>query len=124
MSSRTAIAACMVLASAACSRAPKPAPAIPYAAPGVHFTLTPVAGDCTRATVAWELPEDMPAKTEVRVDRIARTLFARSNDRKGHEDTGPWVRPGLEFYLLDRRSGDVIAATRAPPGYCAVVPGR
>ena len=124
MSTRPVIAACMLLALVACNRAPKPAPAIPYAAPGVHFALAPIAGDCTRATVSWEIPDSMPEKIEVQIDRNARTVFTRSNDRKGHEDTGPWVRQGLEFYLLDRKSGDVIATTRAPAGYCAGLPGR
>jgi hypothetical protein len=83
-----------------------------------------VAGDCSRATVSWEIPDNLPEKTEIQIGRASRTLFARSNDRRGREDTGPWVRPGLEFYLLDRRSGDVLAATQAAAGYCAGKPAR
>lgn len=124
MANKLMIAACLLSASAACSRTPQAPPAMPYAAPGVHFSLAPVAGDCSRATVSWEVPESLPEKIEIRIDRSSRTLFARSNDRKGHEDTGPWVRPGLEFYLLDRRSGKVLAATQAAAGYCAGKPAR
>jgi len=116
--------ACLVLASAACSRTPQVPPTMPYAAPGVRFSLTPVPGDCTRGTVAWEVPENLPERIEVQIDQASRTVFTRSNDRKGHEDTGPWVRPGLEFYLLDRKSGAVLAATQAGAGYCAGEPGR
>jgi len=113
------VPACLLLASVACSRTPQAAPSMPYAAPGVHFSLAPVPGDCSRATVSWEIPGNLPEESEVQVDHAARTLFTRSNDRKGHEDTGPWVRPGLEFYLLDRRSGEVLAATQASAVYCA-----
>lgn len=122
MMSKLIIPACLALAAAGCHRTPTAPAAMPYAAPGVRFTLTPIAGDCTRATVSWDVPDRMPAKTEVQIDRTARTVFARSNDRSGHEDTGPWVRPGLEFYLLDRKSGDVLAATRAAATYCAGKP--
>jgi hypothetical protein len=115
---------CLLLASVACSRTPQASPAMPYAAPGVHFSLAPVAGDCSRATVSWEIPDNLPEKTEIQIGRASRTLFARSNDRRGREDTGPWVRPGLEFYLLDRRSGEVLAATQAAAGYCAGKPAR
>jgi len=113
------LSTCLSLAVIACSRAPQAPPAMPYAAPGVQFSLAPIPGDCTRATVSWEVPEARPEQVEVQVDRSARTVFTRSNDRKGHADTGPWVRPGLEFYLLDRNSGDVLAATQAAPVYCA-----
>ena len=113
MAMKLIIPACMVLASVACHRTPQAAPTMPYAAPGVHFQLAPVPGDCSRATVSWDVPEDLAQKPEVQIDRTARTVFTRSNDRKSHEDTGPWVRPGLEFYLLDRTSGDVLAATQA-----------
>jgi hypothetical protein len=119
MAYKLMIPACLLLAAVACGRAPRAAPSMPYAAPGVQFTLAPVPGDCSRATVSWDVPETLPEKIEVQIDRNARTVFARSNDRKGHEDTGPWVRPGLEFYLLDRKSGEVLAATQAAAGYCA-----
>ena len=122
MATKLIIPACIALASVACHRAPQAAPTMPYAAPGVHFQLTPVPGDCSRATVSWDVPETLPQKLEVQIDRTARTVFTRSNDRKGHEDTGPWVRPGLEFYLLDRKSGDVLAATQAGTAYCAGKP--
>jgi hypothetical protein len=122
MASKLIIPACMVLASVACNRTPQVPPTIPYTAPGVQFSLAPVAGDCSRATVSWDVPENLPGKIEVQIDRTSRTVFTRSNDRKGHEDTGPWVRPGLEFYLLDRKSGDVLAAIRAPAGYCVGKP--
>jgi hypothetical protein len=102
----------LLLCLVACDRAPKPAPSIPYAKPGVQFTVTPVAGDCTRASVAWKLPESMPAKVEIQVGSDTRQVFARSNEHEGHEPTGAWVRPRMVFYLVDRESGDVIAATR------------
>jgi len=124
MTSKLIIPACIVLASVACHRTPQVPPSMPYAAPGVQFSLAPVPGDCSRATVSWDVPERLPEKTEVQIDRTARTVFTRSNDRKGHEDTGPWVRPGLEFYLLDRRSGDVLAAIQAAADYCAGKAGR
>lgn len=124
MASKLIIAACLVLTSGACSRAPRAAPQMPYAAPGVHLLLTPVPGDCKRATVSWEVPDSLPEKTEVQISRTARTVFTRSNDRKGHEDTGPWVQPGLEFYLVERRTGDVIAAIQASDDYCPRRPRR
>jgi hypothetical protein len=124
MLSKLMLPAWLVLASAACSRTPQVPPTMPYAAPGVQFSLTPVPADCTRATVAWDVPEGLPEKIEVQIDRSTRTVFTRSNDRKGHEDTGPWMRPGLEVYLLDRESGGVLAATQAAAGYCAGGPGR
>jgi hypothetical protein len=119
MTYKRIVPACLLLVMVACGRAPREAPSMPYAAAGVQFSLAPVPGDCSRATVSWDIPERLPERSEVQIDRNARTVFTRSNDRKGHEDTGPWVRPGLEFYLLDRKSGEVLAATRAAAGYCA-----
>jgi len=119
MASKLILPACLVLACVACHRAPQVPPSMPYAGPGVQLSLTPVPGDCSRATVSWQVPDTLPEKIEVQIDRTARTVFTRSNDRKGHEDTGAWVRPGLEFYLVDRKSGDVLAATQAGADYCA-----
>lgn len=118
---RMSWAICLMLVLAACG--PQPAPSMPYAAPGVQFTVTPMAGNCRRATVAWLVPATMPAKTEVQVDDI-RKVFTRSNDRVGHEDTGDWVAEGQEFYLLDRESGKVLAAVQAGSEYCSTAAGK
>jgi hypothetical protein len=112
--------ACLLVMVAACSpTTPQPAPSMPYAAPGVQFTVDALPGDCSRASVAWEVPEDTASKIEIQIDSEARKVFARSSDQKGHQDTGPWVKPGLAFYLVDRGSGKVLAATQVPADYCA-----
>jgi len=104
--------ACLLLCLAACDRAPKPAPSIPYAKQGVRFTVTPVPGDCARATVEWNVPESMSPRLEIQVDAKTRQVFARSNEHEGKQSTGAWVRPRMAFYLVDRDSGDVLAASR------------
>jgi len=105
--------ACLLLCLAACDRAPKPALSIPYAKQGVQFTVTPVPGDCARATVEWKVPEAMSSRLEIQVGTKARQVFARSNEHEGKEPTGAWVQPRMAFYLVDRDSGDVLAASLA-----------
>lgn len=105
--------ACLLVCLAACGRAPKPAPSIPYARQGVHFTITPVPGDCARAMIEWKVPESMSTRIEIQVGSDTRQVFARSNEHEGQAPTGAWVRPRMAFYLVDRDSGDVLAATRA-----------
>ncbi|HZV23218.1 MAG TPA: hypothetical protein VFF93_05585, partial [Luteimonas sp.] len=69
MAYKLMIPACLLLAAVACGRAPRAAPSMPYAAPGVQFTLASVPGDCSRATVSWDVPETLPEKIEVQIDR-------------------------------------------------------
>jgi hypothetical protein len=57
-------------------------------------------------------------KTEVRIDKLDGQVFARSNDRTSHQETGNWVRPGTWFLLFDRKSGDLLGAVQAGPKPC------
>jgi len=57
-------------------------------------------------------------RVEIRVDGVDGELFARANDAEGSARTGPWVTRGTWFMLIDRDSGDVLAAQRAGPETC------
>lgn len=96
---------------------------MPFAKPGVQFTVTQVGETCGengvyRGEVAWQVPESMTSKVEIQVSQQRRQVFARSNDRVGSKQTDLWVRQGLEFYLLDRDNDTLLAAIEAGPGDC------
>lgn len=122
---RLALRSCLLLCAVAsiptaCSHKPPepPVATLPYAESGVHFTITPDGTQCGPhgqyvAKVAWELPTTMSPKIEIQVDAHERKVFARSDEGKGSEKTGPWVVPGLTFFLLDRQADRVIAARNA-----------
>lgn len=106
---------------AACGQ-PEPSQ-MPFARQGVEFTLAQVGDSCSdqgayTGKVSWQVPESLTSHLEVQVSQKRRQIFTRSNERVGSEKTGPWVKPGLEFYLLDRDNEILLAAFRAGPGQC------
>ena len=118
-----AIAGCLALTLAACSKqAPAPA-SMPFAEPGVSLSVTQLSSECDskgnyRANVAWQIPQTQPARVEIQFGVSERQVFARSDQRNGNEETGLWVSKDSVFYLLDRESNKVIAATQAPAANC------
>ncbi len=124
---RVAIAGGLVLILVACGQKPPAPVSMPYAEPGVSFSVTQTSSECSdegnyRASVAWQVPETQPEKLEIQIDAFKRKVFARSDLRSGSEETGVWVSAGLAFYLLDRESDRVIAATEAAPANCSSAP--
>ena len=113
-----------VLALAACGHQPQSTPAQSFAKPGVSIKLDPPAApNCKpatlyRATLSWTVQGIEAPKTEVRIDKPDGELFARSNDKTAHAETGDWVRPGMWFLLFDRRSGEMIGSVQAGPKPC------
>lgn len=126
MSQRTLRSAFFLAAGAslvACS-APGLPEQLPFAEPGVSFTVAPVGAGCTdagayRAKVSWDVPPAVSSKIEIQVGAQERKVFARSNDPAGSEETGDWVTAGLVFALVDRDSDMPLAAIQAGPGQCA-----
>jgi hypothetical protein len=112
------------LALAAChNQAPK-MPAQAFTKKGVSLTLDPpTAPNCKPdamyiATLKWSVDGMDAPKTEVRIDKLDGQVFARSNDRIAHAETGNWVKPGTWFLLFDRKSGDLLGALQAGPKPC------
>ena len=95
-----------------------------FAQQGVSMKLDPPAApDCKptstyTASLTWSVEGRGATKTEVRIHKPDGQSFARSNDRTGRAETGKWVTPGLWFLLIDRKSGDVLAALQAGPTPC------
>lgn len=124
-----AIAGCLALTLAACSKqAPAPA-SMPFAEPGASLSVTQLSSECDdkgnyRANVAWQVPQTQPARLEIQVGAGERKVFTRSDQRNGNEETGLWVSKDSAFYLVDRESGKVIAATPAPAANCAAMPAE
>jgi len=112
------------IALAACHSQPPVMPTQAFAHEGVKLTLEPPAApDCKpdtayRATLKWSVDGMDAPKTEVRIDKLDGQVFARSNDRTAHAETGDWVKPGTWFLLFDRKSGDMIGAVQAGPKPC------
>jgi hypothetical protein len=127
---RTGIAsatlAIALIASAGCSKKPQdnPMPGKEFVNAGVQMKLDPAAApNCNpntlfRATLSWSVDGQAAPKTEVRIDKPDGNVFARSNDRSTHADTGNWVKPGTWFLLFDRKSGNMLGALRAGPTPC------
>ncbi len=117
------IASIAALALAGCGKQ-QAMPAQSFAKPGVSLKLDPPAGpDCKpatlyRATLSWTVQGADATKTEVRIDKPDGAVFARSNDKTAHAETGDWVRPGMWFLLFDRRSGEMIGSVQAGPKPC------
>lgn len=111
------------LATACAGDAPEQ-PRQPFQSDGVHFSLTPSAArDCdpeTRyaAELRWDVQRAGRTRVEVRIDRLDGQLLARSNEASSSARTGDWVRRGMWFLLVDRDSGDLLAAQRAGPDHC------
>jgi hypothetical protein len=57
-------------------------------------------------------------RLEVRVDNPQGAVFLRTNEARGSAQTEGWVRRGLWLVLVDRRTGEVLAALRAGPETC------
>lgn len=116
---------CLLLLLAACGREEVGAvPDRPFQSDGVRFSLTPSAArDCDpgtlyEAVLSWQVETTGSQRLEIRVDSTDGPLFARSDEAFGEARTGPWVRRGMWFVLVDRRSGRVLAAQRAGPEHC------
>jgi hypothetical protein len=111
-------------ALAACHNKPSVMPMQPFTHEGVTLTLDPSAapnckpGTTYTATVKWSVSGMDAPKTEVRIDKLDGQVFARSNDRTAHSDTGNWVRPGTWFLLFNRKSGELLGAVQAGPKPC------
>lgn len=108
---------------AACGRPGEVPDQLPYAEPGVSFSVEPVAdARCNngvyRAVARWDVPPSLTSKIEIQVTG-ERQVFARSNEAAGSEETDEWTADGTLFVLLDRETGMTLAALRAGPGPCA-----
>ncbi len=120
----TVLALASTLALAACHNGPQPMPTQAFAKPGVTMKLDPPgAPDCKpdttyKATLSWSVDGMDTTKTDVHIGAPDGQLFARSNDRSYHAETGNWVKPGLWFLLSDRKSGEILAALQAGPKPC------
>jgi len=108
----------------ACHSQPPTMPTQAFTHEGVSLTLDPPAApDCKpgtnyRATLKWSVDGMDAPKTEVRIDKLDGQVFARSNDRNAHAETGNWVKPGTWFLLFDRKSGEMLGAVQAGPKAC------
>ncbi|MBW3549679.1 MAG: hypothetical protein KY442_02300 [Proteobacteria bacterium] len=127
---RVSVGAMLSLLLVACGSDPEMPPHLPYATPGASLTVEPVGTACTagglyRASVAWQVQDELVEKLEVQVGTTERTVFARSNTRSGSEETGDWVRAETVFHLIDRDGDRLLASTQAGPGNCQpVAPGE
>ncbi|HEU4773848.1 MAG TPA: hypothetical protein VFS82_04925 [Lysobacter sp.] len=124
--SRKTLPLLAALSLAACS-APGLPEQLPFAEPGVGFTVVPGGVGCTstgsyRGKVSWEVPGSMTSKVEIQVGAQERQVFARSNESVGSEETGDWVSKGMVFALIDRNTDMLLAAIEAGPGQCDAAP--
>jgi len=109
---------------AACHSQPPAMPTHAFTREGVSLTINPPAApDCKpdtayHATLKWSVDGMDAPKTEVRIGKLDGPVFARSNDRTAHADTGDWVKPGMWFLLFDRKGGDLLGAVQAGPKPC------
>lgn len=115
-----AVATCFALAACAAPEVPEQ---LPFAEPGVTFSVTPVGPGCApggayRSTVSWDVPLSMSSKIEVQIGAEERKVFARSNESVGSEQTDVWTSDGMVFILVDRDTDMVLAAVAAGPGRC------
>lgn len=61
------------------------------------------------AKIRWRIPPG--AGAEIRVNSPRGTLFACPPGTEGAAETGKWVRDGMQFFLLDHKSGKFLAST-------------
>ena len=119
-----ATAALMAFTLAACNNKSQPMPTESFMRPGVSMKLDPPnAPNCTpntvyRATLTWSVDGIDAPKTEVRTERTDGNVFARSNDRTAHAETGDWVKPGMWFLLFNRKTNEMLGAVQAGPKPC------
>jgi hypothetical protein len=112
------------LVLAACHNKPSEMPTHGFTHDGVTLALDPPAapnckpGTTYTATLKWSVGGMDAPKTEVRIGKLDGQIFARSNDRNAHSETGNWVTPGLWFLLFDRKSGELLGALQAGPKPC------
>ena len=117
-------AALMAFALAACNNKSQPMPTASFTRPGVSMKLDPPnAPNCKpntiyRATLTWSVDGIDAPKTEVRMERTDGNVFARSNDRTAHAETGDWVKPGVWFLLFNRKTDEMLGALQAGPKPC------
>ena len=112
------------LALTGCGKKQPTMPTQAFVAQGIKLKLDPAAApDCKPdttyvATLSWSAEGRDAPKTEVRINKPDGEVFARSNDRTAHAETGKWVKPGLWFLLSDRKSGELLGALQAGPKPC------
>lgn len=131
--------ACLIgmLLLAACNKAPTdvvpqdavepPAAAessIEPAAERATMTITPVPTDDCKprrytAEISWSVPKSLPnVELEVRVSKPDGGLMAYKKGRNASAMTGNWVSPGVQFYLVDRTTKEVVAQATSAPYDC------
>lgn len=96
----------------------------PPDAPQASLTISPIASDGCRpnaytARVDWSIPASVPARrAEIHVHHANGQLMASKQARVASTNTGNWVRPGMEFYLVDGDSGQVLDSAVAAAYRC------
>lgn len=115
-------ASAIMVLLAACGRPDEVPEQLPYAEPGVEFSVEPATGatcgnGAYRSVARWDVPPSLTSKVEIQVGD-QRQVFARSNDAVGSEETGEWTSDGMLFVLLDRETNMLLGALRAGAGPC------
>lgn len=87
-------------------------------------TIVPLATENCRpgaytADVNWTIPAGQPGtEIEVRLNSVDGRLLAYKKARKGTARTGNWVKPGMQFFLVDRQTKAAIAEATAGDHDC------
>lgn len=88
------------------------------------MTITPVKTDDCKprrytAEIAWSVPRSLPhVELEVRVGKPDGGRMAYKKSRNASAMTGNWVSPGVQFFLVDRVTKEVVAQTTSAPYDC------
>ena len=123
------LALVLSLPMAACKQAPQSStpPILSLPRPGVQLLATPADGrNCDtgrmRIHFDWNLGAIQDPATsdayDLHVDSPIGPAFAHGG-RTGHGETGNWAHPGQWFFLVNRRTREVVAALRIGPDTCA-----
>ena len=144
---RVACLAIVVVALAACNKAPQdvvpdnsaatlpavapptPAPATtteasPMVASGATMTITPLKTDNCEpkkytAEISWVIPPALAfSGAEVRVGKPDGGLLAFKKQRTYTQKSGPWVGEGTKFFIVDKDSRQILAQAEAPAYDC------